>query len=113
LTYPGDCYLEGKVKDYGVRQTNVTGINIDLEEGGTVSRYLMSHYTIFTNYVVLDEEGRYTPLEEYNGADTLYLSESLSNEEYGCACPEEAQCAPCATPPYIVGIYAYNPRQAK
>ena len=113
LTYPGDCYLEGKVKDYGVRQTNVTCLNIDLVEGATVSRYLRSHYSIFTNYVVLDEEGRYVALDEYNGTNTLYLSESISNKEYVCSCPEGAQCGPCPNTPYIVGIYAYNPRQAK
>jgi hypothetical protein len=113
VTYPGDCYLEGKVKDYGIRQTNVTCLNIDLVEGATVSQYLRSHYTIFTNYVVLDEEGRYVALDEYDGLNTLYLSESISNKEYVCSCPEGAQCGPCPNTPYIVGIYAYDPRQTK
>ena len=105
-TFPGNCDLEGDVKSYSLLKAPIVEIHLD---DGTISDMADSirrNYFLNNEYVILDEEGRYTSLNDYNGQD-LFLSENRRMAAEYCTCPEGAECGPC--PFYVAGLYAYNP----
>lgn len=106
LTYPSSCYINAKAVSYEFIKTNIISINAEtpIKE---MAKDIKESYDLNNPYVVLDEEGHYIDIEEYEGHE-LYLSIDKSLEDYYCSCPEGAQCEPCPT--YIAGLYAYNPR---
>lgn len=107
--YPAQCTVKGKIKDYYVQETYIVEITREDDETSDIAQAVKRQYILDNEYVILDEEGRYTSLDEYNG-DQLYLSYNRKEAEDNCHCPKGALCGPC--PMYIAGIYAFNPRPA-
>ena len=107
LTYPGRCTITGTIKSYRLVKTQMVGMLVDGASMATAIRN--SGYVLDNEYVILDEEGRYTALDEYTGSN-VYLSYNQRKMKELCTCPESAQCGPC--PVYISQLYAYNPRPA-
>ena len=105
-TYPAQCTITGTIKSYHLIQTEVIGLLVDGASMAVAIRN--SGYVLDNEYVILDEEGRYTSLDEYDDSN-IYLSVNQKKMEEYCTCPEGAQCGPC--PIYISQLYAYNPRQ--
>lgn len=105
-TYPAQCTITGTIKSYHLIQTEVLGLLVDGASMAVTIRN--SAYVLDNEYVILDEEGRYTSLDEYDGSNIFLSVNKKKTEEY-CTCPEGAQCEPC--PIYISQLYAYNPRQ--
>ena len=106
-TGPGKCTVTGTVKSYQLLETQVICMLVDEASVATAIRH--SGYVLDNEYVILDEEGRYTTLDEYPGS-SVYLSYNQRKMKELCTCPEGAQCGPC--PIYISQLYAYNPRPA-
>ena len=104
--YPAQCTITGTIKSYHLIQTEVIGLLVDGASMAVAIRN--SGYVLDNEYVILDEEGRYTSLDEYDDSN-IYLSVNQKKMEEYCTCPEGAQCGPC--PIYISQLYAYNPRQ--
>ena len=110
--YPAQCDVTGKIKKYSLIETQILGMQIDAVEGAganAIANDLRNGYILDNEFVILDETGRYTSLDEYNG-NTLFLSYNLQKMNDNCSCPEGAMCGPC--PVYISALYAYNPRPA-
>ena len=105
-TYPAQCTITGTIKSYRLIQTQVIGLLVDGASMAVAIRN--SGYVLDNEYVILDEEGRYTSLDEYNGSNIFLSVDQKKTKDY-CTCPEGAQCEPC--PIYISQLYAYNPRQ--
>ena len=105
-TYPAQCTITGTIKSYRLIQTEVLGLLVDGASMAVAIRN--SGYLLDNEYVILDKEGRYTSLDEYNDSNIFLSVNKKKTEEY-CTCPEGAQCGPC--PIYISQLYAYNPRQ--
>ena len=105
-TYPAQCTIAGTIKSYRIIQTEVIGLLVDGASMAVAIRN--SGYVLDNEYVILDEEGRYTSLDEYDSSNIFLSVNKKKTEEY-CTCPEGAQCGPC--PIYISQLYAYNPRQ--
>lgn len=105
-TYPAQCTITGTIKSYHLIQTEVLGLLVDDASMAVAIRN--SGYVLDNEYVILDEEGRYTSLDEYDDS-IIFLSVNKKKTEEYCTCPEGAQCEPC--PIYISQLYAYNPRQ--
>ena len=107
LLYPGRCTIHGKVKSVVHLKTLVNAIHVDDATIGEIATQIKRGYLLDNEYVILDEEGRYCPLDEYDGHD-LYISWDKKKKEEKCVCPEGASCGPC--PIYVAGLYAYDPR---
>ena len=105
-TYPAQCTITGTIKSYHLIQTEVLGLLVDGASMAVAIRN--SGYLLDNEYVILDKEGRYTSLDEYNDSN-IFLSVNKKKTEGYCTCPEGAVCEPC--PIYISQLYAYNPRQ--
>ena len=105
--YPGQCRVNGKVKRQDFVKTEILGIQVADATIGDIADDIKSDYHLDNTYVILDEEGKFTPLENYEGHE-LYLSVNRRSTEYHCTCQDGAECEPCLT--YIAGLYAYNPR---
>ncbi len=105
-TYPAQCTITGTIKSYHLIQTEVLGLLVDGASMAVAIRN--SGYILDNEYVILDEEGRYTSLDEYDRSNIFLSVNKKKTEEY-CTCPEGAQCGPC--PIYISQLYAYDPRQ--
>ena len=104
-TYPAQCTITGTIKSYRLIQTQVIGMLVDEASMATAIRN--SGYVLDNECVILNEEGRYTSLDDYDGSN-IFLSVDQKKTEEHCTCPEGAQCGPC--PIYISQLYAYNPR---
>ena len=104
-TYPVQCTITGTIKSYRLIQTQVIGLLVD--GASTAVAIRNSGYVLDNEYVILDEEGRYTSLDEYDGSNIFLSVDQRKTKDY-CTCPEGAQCEPC--PIYISQLYAYNPR---
>ena len=100
-TYPGNCHVKGDIKSYKLIETQIFQITFESAND------IRTNYKLDNDYVVLDEEGRYVSLSEFDG-DMLYLSQDLQRTQNNCSCPDGAECEPC--PIYVAGIYAYDPR---
>ena len=105
-TYPAQCTITGTIKSYHLIKTQVLGLLVDGASMATAIRN--SGYVLDNEYVILDKEGRYTSLDEYEGSE-VFLSYNQRKMEEECTCPEGAMCEPC--PVYISQLYAYNPLQ--
>ena len=105
-TYPAQCTITGTIKSYHLIQTEVLGLLVDGASMAVAIRN--SGYILDNEYVILDEEGRYTSLDEYDKSN-IFLSVNKKKTEGYCTCPEGAQCGPC--PIYISQLYGYDPRQ--
>ena len=105
-TYPAQCTITGTIKSYHLIQTEVLGLLVDGASMAVAIRN--SGYVLDNEYVILDKEGRYTSLDEYEGSE-VFLSYNQRKMEEECTCPEGAMCEPC--PVYISQLYAYNPLQ--
>ena len=105
-TYPAQCTITGTIKSYHLIQTEVLGLLVDGASMAVAIRN--SGYILDNEYVILDEEGRYTSLDEYDQSN-IFLSVNKKKTEGYCTCPEGAQCGPC--PIYISQLYGYDPRQ--
>ena len=105
-TYPAQCTITGTIKSYHLVQTQVIGMLVD--EASVATAIRNSGYLLDNEYVILDKEGRYTSLDDYDGSNIFLSVNQRKMTEY-CTCPEGAQCGPC--PIYISQLYAYNPRQ--
>lgn len=104
-TYPAQCTVTGTIKNYSIIETQIRGIHVD---DTTIANAIKNGGFVLDNeYVILDEEGRYTSLNDYNGSD-IFLSYNQKKMVEYCTCPKGAQCQPC--PIYVAGLYAYNPR---
>ena len=104
-TYPAQCAVTGTIKNYSIMETQIYGIHVD--DTTIVSAIKNDGFVLDNEYVILDEEGRYTSLNEYNGSD-IFLSYNQKKMVEYCTCPKGAKCGPC--PIYVAGLYAYNPR---
>ena len=104
-TYPAQCTITGTIKSYHLIETQVIGLLVDGASMAVAIRN--SGYVLDNEYVILDKEGRYTSLDEYDDSN-IYLSVNKKKTEQYCTCPEGAQCGPCQI--YISQLYAYNPR---
>ena len=105
-TYPAQCTITGTINSYHLIQTEVLGLLVDDTSMAVAIRN--GGYVLDNEYVILDEEGRYTSLDEYDDSN-IFLSVNKKKMEEYCTCPEGAQCEPC--PIYVSQLYAYNPRQ--
>ena len=103
-TYPAQCTITGTIKSYHLIQTEVLGLLVDGASMAVAIRN--SGYILDNEYVILDEEGRYTSLDEYDKSN-IFMSVNKKKTEGYCTCPEGAQCGPC--PIYISQLYAYDP----
>lgn len=106
-TYPASCKVKGNIKSYSLIETQIYGIHVDDATIGVIANHIKSDYILDNEYVILDEEGRFTSLDDYDGQD-LYLSCNKRKMDENCSCPDGAQCDVC--PLYIAGLYAYDPR---
>ena len=105
-TYPAQCTITGTIKSYHLIKTQVIGLLVDGASMAVAIRN--SGYVLDNEYVILDKEGRYTSLDEYEGSE-VFLSYNQRKMEEECTCPKGAMCGPC--PVYISQLYAYNPLQ--
>lgn len=105
--YPSICVVEGEIKSYTLIETRVRSIHINDTTIKDIANEFKKSYILDNEYVILDEEGRYTTLDSYEGHD-LWLSENKRKMTELNTCPEGAQCEP--NPIYIAGLYAYDPR---
>ncbi|MBQ9266035.1 MAG: hypothetical protein IJ186_03090 [Bacilli bacterium] len=106
-TYPANCRVEGDIINYSLLETHVIGVHVDDTTIGETADDIRRGYLLDNEYVILDEDGRYTTLDKYDGHD-LFLSENRRKAIELCTCPEGALCEEC--PFYVAGLYAYNPR---
>ena len=105
--YPSKCVVEGEVKSYTLIETRVRFIHIDDATIKDIASEFKESYMLDNEYVILDQEGRYTTLDSYEGHD-LWLSESKRKMTEMNTSPEGTQFEP--SPIYIAGLYAYDPR---
>ena len=106
-TYPTSCEVKGDIKSYSLIETKIYGVHVDDAAIGEIANQFKSNYILDNEYVVLDEEGRFISLDDYDGQD-LYLSCNKRKMDENCSCPDGAECEIC--PIYVAGLYAYNPR---
>lgn len=108
--YPARCTVNGEIKTYTHIKTEIVGVGVDDGTIGENARTIRESYILDNEKVILDKEGRFVPLEDYDG-QRIYLSVNKNKTETSCSCPEGAQCEPC--PLFIAGLYAYNPRPSE
>lgn len=109
-TYPAQCDVRGEIKSHSLIETKIIGVHVDDASIRSAKDSINGSYILDNEYVILDEKGKYTTLDNYKGND-LYLSENIKKMTELCTCPKGAQCEPC--PIYIAGLYAFNPRPNK
>ena len=105
-TYPKRCEVDGKIKGFTLKETQIYGIHVDDATIGDIAKSIRSDYLLENEFVIL-EDGRFTSLDSYDGQD-LFLSYNKRKMDENCICPDGYQCEAC--PVYIKGLYAYNPR---
>ena len=99
LSSPSQTYIQdGELKEYYFIQTRI----IEVKEITATS--IKNTYSLRNENVILDEEGHFTSIDEYQGSD-FYLT---FDAERVTTCPEGAWCEEQLVP--IAGIYAFNPR---
>lgn len=100
-SYPGILYLDGELISYSFVLTDIIGIHVD---DSYITKDVLSAYVLNNENVILNDDGEFISLDEYQGHD-IFLSVDKSKEE---TCPDGAWCTPQLR--YIAGLYAYKPR---
>lgn len=103
----GECLIKGNIKSYKLIETYIRAIHVDDTTIKEIADTIRGEYILDNENIILDTEGNYISLDEYDGNE-LFLSINLKKTNEYCVCPEGMECGPC--PSYVAGLYAYDPR---
>lgn len=101
-SFPGNCYIQnGEILNYRFIDTTIKTIHSDDKPIKEIANEIRDIYSFSYDYVVLNTNGNYVDIDEYEGHD-LYLSIDQKKET------NKKESASNIT--FIAGLYAYNPR---
>ena len=103
-TYPSSVTLDnGEIISSTYIETKSLGIHVD--DGFINPQEIRNNYMLDNEYVIIDKEMHFVPLDEYEGTDLILTYNKKKNDSY--ICPPSAYCEP--SPLHIAAMYSYNP----
>ena len=104
-SYPGTYMLEdGEVIDYQFKQCRIDAMSVADATIKDIADEIRNRFDLANEYVILDNTGSFTTLDEYGGCDLYYTYDEAREVE----CPIGANCEVTRYP--VAQLYAYNPR---